>query len=137
MSNDLNNATIICRLGKDAVLNTNGKEPVVNFSGATSDSWVTNGEKKTTTVWHNVVIWGKLGQAIHQYLTKGQQVFVSGKIQNRSYEKDGQTKYISEIVVNGFSGTVQLLGGGDKSTTDNQQQATGSHSQDYSDEPPF
>jgi single-strand DNA-binding protein len=82
---------------------------VANFSVATSESYKdkTTGEKKETTYWHNVVIWGSLAEVATKYLHKGDQVYLEGKITNRSYEKDGVTKYVTEIVAS----NMVMLGG--------------------------
>ena len=73
---------------------------VANFSIATSESYKNkSGEKVTNTEWHNVVLWTPLAEIAESYLKKGSQVYIEGKISNRSYEdKDGVKKYISEVV---------------------------------------
>ena len=58
-----------------------------------------NGEKQSKTTWHNIIAWGQQAKTVGQYLKKGQEVYIEGKIENRSYEKDGTTKYISEIIL--------------------------------------
>jgi single-strand DNA-binding protein len=60
------------------------------------------GEKVKDTQWHNLVIWGKMAETAGKYLKKGSEIAAEGKIVYRSYEKDGQTKYITEIVVSDF-----------------------------------
>ncbi len=101
----------IGRLGGDVEMrySPDGKA-VASFSVATSEKWTKDGEKQEKTTWHNITVFGKLAEICGQYLKKGDQVYLEGRIQNRSYEKDGVTKYISEIVVN----QMQMLGGGDK-----------------------
>lgn len=102
----INQATILGRVGRDAEHTTHGETDFLKFSVATSKK--IKGEE--TTTWHNVVIIGKLAGAIKNFVRKGKEIYVSGEINNRTYEKDGQTKYFSEIVV-GFGGSVHLCGG--------------------------
>jgi len=77
---------------------------------ATSESWNDkNGQRQERTEWHRVVVWGKRAEVCSKYLAKGRQVFVEGRIQTRSYDdKEGQKRYITEIIAN----DVQFLGGG-------------------------
>lgn len=84
---------------------------MASLSLATSERYKDkDGEKKVTTTWHNLVIWGKLAEVVEKYVKKGDRLLIIGKIQNRSYEKDGQTRYITEIVVSELEFT-----GGNKS----------------------
>ena len=89
-----NKAIIIGHLGKDPELRPVGDGNVANFSVATSEKY----KDKETTEWHRVVAWGKTADLCGKYLTKGQQVCVEGKIQTRSWEKDGQKHYATEII---------------------------------------
>ncbi|MFW5887495.1 MAG: single-stranded DNA-binding protein, partial [Bacteriovoracia bacterium] len=86
-----------------------------NCSVATSESWTDkSGQKNEKTEWHRIVVWGKLAELCNQYLAKGRQVFLEGKLQTRSWEdKDGNKRYTTEIQAN----TVQFLGG--SATTSN------------------
>ena len=97
-----NKVLLIGNLGKDPQVSFGQSGAArANFSIATSESWTDGaGEKKERTDWHNIVVFGKQAEACGKYLTKGKMVHVEGRIQNRSYEKDGQTKYITEIVAN-------------------------------------
>lgn len=105
----VNKATIIGNLGRDPEVRfTPGGQAVCKFSVATTEKWTKDGEKKEETTWHNVVVWGKQAETCGQYLAKGRQVYVEGKIINRSYDdKDGNKKYITEIVAR----DVRFLGG--------------------------
>lgn len=95
----MNKAIIIGALGKDPELRSTGKGSVLNFSVATSEKWKDkNGEMKTETQWHRIVAFGGLAENCAKYLTKGRQVVVEGRIQNREYEKDNVKKYVTEIV---------------------------------------
>jgi len=93
----LNRATIMGHLGKDP---EPAGENGCKFSVATSERWTdkTSGEKKERTDWHNIVVWGAQSEACKKYLSKGSLVFVEGRISTRSYEKDGQKHYMTDIV---------------------------------------
>ena len=96
-----NKAILIGRLGKDPELSyTQSGTARCKFSLATSESYTDSqtGERKEKTVWHNIIVWGKQGENADKYLRKGSRCAVDGKIDNRSYEKDGQTRYITEII---------------------------------------
>lgn len=73
--------------------------PVAKFSLATNETYRTReGEKRTDTEWHNIVIWRGLAKVVEQYVKKGSQLYIEGKIQTRQYEQDGQTKYFTEVI---------------------------------------
>jgi single-strand DNA-binding protein len=95
-----NKVTLIGRLGKDPEVKTlSTGATVANFSMATTESYKDkNGEKKETTEWHNIVIWNKLADIVKQYVHKGDLIMIEGKITTRSWEKDGVTRYSTEIV---------------------------------------
>ena len=105
----LNKVMILGNLGRDPeVRNTQSGRTVANFSVATTDSWGTGEDRQERTEWHQVVVWGKSAEACGQYLTKGRQVLVEGRLQTRRYEdKDGVTRYVTEIVAQ----QVQFMGG--------------------------
>lgn len=106
----INKAIIVGNLGRDPeVRYTPDGTAVANFSVATSESWndKQSGEKKEKTEWHRIVAWRRLGEICGEYLHKGSQVYVEGKLQTRSWEQDGVTRYSTEIVAS----TVQFLGG--------------------------
>jgi single-strand DNA-binding protein len=108
---DLNRVMLIGRLGKDPETRymPNGKA-VVNFSVATSETWKNRdtGDKNEKTEWHNVVAFDKLAEIIGQYLKKGSQVFIEGKLATRKWQdKEGKDRYTTEIVASGM----QMLGG--------------------------
>ena len=107
----VNIAIVVGNLGKDPEVRfTQSGRAVANFSVATSDSWTgQDGNRQERTEWHNIVVWGKQAELCGQYLAKGRQVFVQGRIQTRSWEdKTGNTRYTTEIVAQ----RVQFLGGG-------------------------
>lgn len=103
MSRGLNKVMIIGRLGRDPEMRyTPSGKPVTTYSVATSRSWNTSeGERRTETEWFNVVAWGSLAEICKQYLTKGQQVYVEGRLQTRHWEDAEGNKHTStEIVAN-------------------------------------
>jgi single-strand DNA-binding protein len=103
MAGSLNKVMLIGRLGRDPEIRySQDGRAVVNFSMATSQQWSDkdSGERKERTDWHRVVIFGRLAEICSQYLSKGRLVYIEGRLQTRSYEQDGVTKYITEIVAN-------------------------------------
>ncbi len=108
----INKAIIVGRLGQDPeVRYTADGTAVASFSVATSENWKDKetGDKRERTEWHRIVAWRRLGEICGEYLSKGRQVYVEGRIQTRSWEKDGVTRYTTEIIAS----DVQFLGGRD------------------------
>ncbi len=85
---------------------------VTNLSLATSEQWTDkqSGQKVEKTEWHRVALFGKVAEIAGEYLRKGSQVYIEGKLQTREWEKDGVKRYTTEIIVD-MQGTMQLLGG--------------------------
>ncbi len=105
----LNKVMLIGNLGRDPEIRYSQQGlAVVNFSIATSESWTdkTTGNKQEKTEWHNIVSFGKQAEVLEKYLSKGSQVYIEGRLQTSSYEKEGQTHYGTKIVVSTF----QFLG---------------------------
>lgn len=105
----VNKVIILGRLGQDPELKyTAGGSAVCNFSLATNESWTDrNGQKQEKTEWHRVVVWGKLAELCNQYLSKGRQAYIEGKLATRSWEdQQGQKRYTTEI----NAATVQFIG---------------------------
>ena len=98
----VNKVIIIGRLGKDPeVRHLENGNIVANFSAATSEKYKNkSGESVENTEWHNVVMWGKTAEIADKYLKKGDLVYIEGKLQTKSWEKDGITRYSTEIVCN-------------------------------------
>ncbi|PWJ36058.1 single-stranded DNA-binding protein [Sediminitomix flava] len=98
----INKVILIGNLGRDPeIRHFEGGSSVATFSIATSENWQDkSGEWKEETQWHNIVAWRWLAQRAEQYLKKGSRVYIEGKLTNRSYDKDGQTRYITEVVAN-------------------------------------
>jgi len=109
MSTLRNSVKLIGNVGQTPEIKNleNGKK-VANFSIATNETYFNKaGEKVTQTYWHNLVAWGKTAEIIENYVDKGKEVAIEGKLTNRSYEtQDGQKRYVTEILVN----EVLLLG---------------------------
>lgn len=106
----VNKVILIGRLGQDPELKyTPSGSPVCNFSLATSENWVDkSGQKQEKTEWHRVVVWGKLAELCGQYLSKGREAYIEGKLQTRSYDdKEGNKRYTTEVQAL----SVQFLGG--------------------------
>jgi len=113
--NGVNKAIIVGTLGRDPEMKyaSNGTA-IVNLSVATSEKWKKKdtGEVQEKTEWHRVTMFDKLAEVAGQYLKKGSQVYLEGKIQTRKWQDDsGQDRYSTEIIVDGFSGKMQMLGG--------------------------
>ncbi|MGZ3699271.1 MAG: single-stranded DNA-binding protein [Bdellovibrionota bacterium] len=106
----VNKVILVGRLGQNPeVKYTPSGAAVANFSVATNESWTDKaGAKQERTEWHRIVVWGKLAELCSQYLSKGRQCYVEGRLQTRQWQdKDGQTKYTTEVNAQ----TVQFLGG--------------------------
>jgi single-strand DNA-binding protein len=107
----LNRVQLIGNMGRDPEMRytTSGKA-VCNFSVATSHTWKdAEGTPQERTEWHNIVAWGKLGEICNQYLGKGRQVFLEGRLQTRKWQgQDGSDRYTTEVVIDNMI----LLGGG-------------------------
>ena len=103
MSRGLNKVMIIGRLGRDPEMRyTPSGRPVTTFTVATSRTWNTSeGERRVETEWFNVVAWGNLAEICKQYLSKGQQVYIEGRLQTRNWDDSEGNKHTSvEIVAN-------------------------------------
>ena len=98
----LNKVLIIGNLGRDVELKYSQNGTAVGrMAVATSDSWTdAQGQKQEKTEWHNVTVFQKLAENCEKYLKKGSKVFVEGKLQTDSYEKEGQTHYSTKIIAN-------------------------------------
>ncbi len=110
----INKVILVGNLGQDPEIRyTADGRPIANFSIATSESWKdkNSGEKREKTEWHRVVVFGKLAEICGEYLSKGKQVYIEGKLRTRKWQgQDGQDKYTTEVVIDGFNGVMQMLG---------------------------
>ncbi len=98
-----NKVQLIGHVGQDPeIKNFDGGKKLANFSIATNEVFYKeNGDKTEKTEWHRVSAWGKLAEIIENYVTKGKEIAIQGKLTHRSYEdKDGQKRYVTEVVAN-------------------------------------
>ena len=113
MAGGINKVILVGNLGQDPEIRyTADGRPIANFSIATSESWKdkNSGEKREKTEWHRVVVFGKLAEICGEYLSKGRQVYIEGKLQTRKWQgQDGQDRFTTEIVVD-QRGIMQMLG---------------------------
>ena len=96
----VNKAILVGNLGRDAEMRfTAGGTPVVIDDPATTEKWKDrDGQAKEDTQWHRIVIWGKTAESLHEYLTKGKQIYVEGRIQTREWtDKEGKAAKTTEI----------------------------------------
>lgn len=98
----MNKVILIGNLGRDPELHyTQSGSSVANFTLATNEKFLKDGELQEHTEWHNIVVWGKQAEACNKYIKKGNHIAVDGKITYRSYEdKEGNKRYITEIIAN-------------------------------------
>ncbi len=130
-SRSVNKVILIGNLGADPELrHTPGNVPVVNFTVATNESWVNrDGAREERTEWHRVVAWRKLAEICNEYLRKGTQVYIEGRLQTRTWEdQGGQKRYMTEIVAD----EMVILGGRGSAAGD-----AGSGGKVFSDDGPY
>src|ERR1700710_833782 len=124
----VNKVILIGNLGRDPeVRSTPSGQPVATFTLATSRRWRDkSGQKQEQTEWHTVVVWGKQAEIAGQYLTKGKQIYVEGRLQTRSWDdrRTGEKKYKTEVVCDNFQ-MLSARGGG--SDFESQGRDQGSH----------
>ena len=125
MARGVNKVILVGTCGQDPEVRylPNGNA-VTNLSLATSEQWTDKqtGQKVEKTEWHRVSMFGKVAEIAGEYLRKGSQVYIEGKLQTREWEKDGIKRYTTEIVVD-MQGTMQLLGGRPQNQDNGQQSA--------------
>ena len=98
-----NKVQLIGNLGNDPeIINLESGKTMAKFSLATNNSYKNaKGEKITDTQWHNIVVWGQLAKIVENYLNKGKEVAIEGKLTSRSYDtKEGEKRYITEVICN-------------------------------------
>lgn len=132
----VNKVIVVGNLGRDPELKyTEGGQPVCRLAVATTRVWTNKqtDQKQEETEWHRVTVWGKQAEHCNNFLEKGRQVYVEGRLRTSSYEQDGVKKYSTEIVAE----TVQFLGGrgdnqggGGNSSTDSNNGGGGSQQDD-------
>ena len=135
MARGVNKVILVGTCGQDPEVRylPNGNA-VTNLSLATSEQWTDKqtGQKVEKTEWHRVSMFGKVAEIAGEYLRKGSQVYIEGKLQTREWEKDGIKRYTTEIVVD-MQGTMQLLGG--RAQGDQQNQGGGNNYQQQQSAP--
>jgi len=106
----VNKVILVGNLGRDAELRyTPGGAAVATLNMATTEVWNDKqGQRQEKTEWHRVILWGKQAESLQEYLTKGKQIYVEGRLQTREWEKDGVKRYTTEVKAD----RITLLGGG-------------------------
>jgi single-strand DNA-binding protein len=110
MARGVNKVILVATVGKDPeVKYMPSGGAVVNLTAATNESWKDKqtGEKKERTEWHKLTFYNRLAEIVGEYVRKGQQIYIEGRLRTRDYEKEGQKHYITEIMVD----EMQMLGG--------------------------
>lgn len=93
----LNKALLIGNVGRAPEMKDVGETKMVKFSLATSDHRFKDEDGKPRTEWHNIVAWGKTAEFVEKYIDKGREIYVEGQIRTRSWEQDGERKYMTEV----------------------------------------
>jgi single-strand DNA-binding protein len=128
----INKVILVGNLGRDPEIRyTPSGMAVANFSVATTEKWKDkqSGEMQERTEWHRIVAWGRLGEICGEYLSKGRQVYIEGKMQTRQWEKDGVTRYTTEVV----AAEMKMLGS--KTQGDGYKPTDSSQAPEYSGPP--
>lgn len=117
MAGSVNKVILVGNLGRDPeIRRTQDGRPIANLRIATSETWrdKTSGERREKTEWHTVVVFNEnLCKVVEQYLKKGSKVYVEGQLQTRKWQdQQGQERYSTEVVLQGFNGQLTMLDGG-------------------------
>ena len=129
----VNKVILVGNLGRDAELRyTPGGAPVATLNLATTEVWNDKqGQKQEKTEWHRIVLWGKQAETLQEYLTKGKQIYVEGRLQTRQWDdKDGHKRYTTEVKAD----RITLLGGGGRGSM---ERSGAPHPTNTADEPPM
>jgi len=123
MAEGLNRVLLLGNLGADPELRvTPGGQAVLKLRLATTESYLDRSNtRQERTEWHRVTVWGKRGEALAKFLTKGDRIFVEGRIQTSSYEKNGEKRYSTDVIAN----NIILAGGGHGRSDGEAQRAHG------------
>ena len=108
----VNKVILVGNLGDEPVIRYTGDgKAIANLRVATSESWTdkSTGQKVEKTEWHRVSVFDKLAEVCQKYLHKGSKVFLEGKLQTRSWDKDGVQQYSTEVVLSGWNSTLMML----------------------------
>lgn len=113
MSRGVNKVILVGNLGQDPEIRyLPDGSPVANANLATSESWMdkNSGQRQERTEWHRIVFFGKIAEVVENHVKKGSKLYVEGKLQTRKWQDQaGQDRYTTEIVVDGFTGQMQML----------------------------
>ena len=134
----VNKVILVGNLGKDPeVRYTPGGQAVANFTVATNENWTDKqGQKQERTEWHRIVVWGKAAEHCGEYLSKGRQVYIEGRLQTREWtNKEGAKQYTTEVVANPVGGVV-FLSGGERGAGGRGRSAGGGSPDDFGAPPP-
>jgi single-strand DNA-binding protein len=135
----VNKVILVGNLGRDPeVRYTPSGQAVANFTVATNEAWTDkSGQKQERTEWHRVVVWGKAAENCGEYLSKGRQVYVEGRLQTREWtNKEGAKQYTTEVIANPVGGVVFLAGGGDRGGRGASRGGGGAPADDFGGPPP-
>ena len=114
-SKGINKVILVGNLGNDPEIRyLPGGGAVATLTVATSESWrdKATGEQREKTEWHRIALFGKLAEVAGEYLKKGSQVYIEGQLETRKWQdQSGQDRYTTQVVVKGFNGSMQMLGG--------------------------
>lgn len=121
----INKVILVGNMGNDPeVFHTAGGDQITKISIATSEKWKdkNTGQMQEKTEWHNITFFGKLAEIAGKYLKKGSQVYVEGKLKTDKYQDKttGQDRYSTGVVVDSFNGVLQMLGGKQEQSNNNQ-----------------
>ena len=135
----VNKVILVGNLGRDAELRyTPGGAAVATLNLATTEVWNDKGgQRQEKTEWHRVILWGKQAESLQEYLTKGKQIYVEGRLQTRQWDdKDGNKKYTTEIKADRITLLGGGAGGGRGAGTDRGDRGGAATSHGGGDEPP-
>lgn len=135
----VNKVILVGRVGKEPeVRNLENGAIVANFSIATSETYKdkTTGEKKEITEWHNISLWRGLAEITQKYVHKGDMLYIEGKLRTRSWEKDGVTRYTTEVIGDNMTMLTPKGGGGSSGNSEYSQERSKAESPSNSNPTP-
>lgn len=121
---DLNQVMLLGSVGRESEVRTaNNNHRVANFTMATNKRWTdkSSGERVDRAQWHRIQVWGAMADIVEKFVHKGSRVMVIGELVTREYEKDGQKRYSTEVVLSGFSSQLIILDGREKKHANDNQ----------------